>query len=205
LTVVVSLTGVTPPARYDGLPWTTARIQEAATAAGSYTQIEAVTLNPVDSDPSDPLSRDFTSTLGTAASQFYRVIFRDAAGFDSPASPVVQNTTATTAYATADQLSPLIHLNRATPTTDQAAAMTRVLLAAAGEINAEIGRTSLAGWELALATEVNLERAVEHWKQAETSFGIVGLGDGTVGFTATDSWRRHAEKLAPLKRSWGVA
>jgi hypothetical protein len=204
LTVVVSLTGVTPPARYDGLPWTTARIQEAATAAGSYTQIEAVTLNPVDSDPSDPLSRDFTSTLGTAASQFYRVIFRDAAGFDSPASPVVQNTTATTAYATADQLSPLIQIARRRRRSRQQA-MNRVLLAAAGEINSEIGRTSLAGWELALARRSTSSARLSIGSRRRRRSGSSGWVTGCRVTPPRDSWDRHAHKLAPLKRSWGVA
>lgn len=112
------------------------------------------------------------------------------------------------AYATAEELARILKIR--TPTTEQTAAMTRVLDAAAGEINAEIDRADtdddLAGWQLALVEEVNLERAVEHWQQMETPFGIIGLG-ADLGAIATsrDSWMRHALKLQPLKTRWGLA
>ena len=95
--------------------------------------------------------------------------------------------------------------------------MERVLDVAAGEIDSEIGFTldddgeqesPLAGWQIALATEVNLERAVEHWQQQEAAFGLMGLGSefgGGVERIARDSWDRHAHKLAPLKQSFGIA
>jgi hypothetical protein len=145
VTVVITLTGYQPPARYDELPWTIARIQQASTETGSYTLVEDVT-----------------------------------------------------------ELAAILKVNATT----NADALDRVLLAAAGEIDAEIGRTDLAGWEVALAAEVNLERAVEHWQQLKSPFGIIGLGGAELlGAThiARDSWDRHAHKLAPLKRSWGIA
>ena len=55
---------------------------------------------------------------------------------------------------------------------------------AAGEINSEIDLAAdegLAGWQVALAAEVNLERAVEHWRQQESPFGLIGLGCGAAG------------------------
>jgi len=106
--------------------------------------------------------------------------------------------------------------------------MQRVLDTATAEINSEIG-TAWASADLAsfpfagtydptgayidvpdplataLITEVNLERAVEHWQQAESPFGVIGLGDSVPTVTAKDTWDRHAYKLAPLKRSWGIA
>jgi hypothetical protein len=57
----------------------------------------------------------------------------------------------------------------------------------------------------ALIAEVNLERAVEHWQQQESPFGVIGLGESVPTVTAKDSWDRHANKLAPMKRSWGIA
>jgi hypothetical protein len=57
----------------------------------------------------------------------------------------------------------------------------------------------------ALVTEVNLERAVEHWQQQESPFGVIGLGESVPTVTAKDTWDRHANKLAPLKRTWGLA
>lgn len=112
-------------------------------------------------------------------------------------------------YTTTEELQRILHLK--TPTTDQTAAMTRVLTVAAGEIDAEVDLAEdadpLAGWQLSLAAEVNLERAVEHWQQMESPFGILGLGtvEGIGTHTATDSWSRHANKLAPLKGMWGIA
>jgi hypothetical protein len=112
-------------------------------------------------------------------------------------------------YATVEELFRILKIR--TPTDEQTAAGERVLFAAAGEIRAEIdlqGDTELEGWELALAAEVNLERAVEHWRQQEAPFGLLGLGTefgGGAERTARDSWERHAHKLAPLKDAWGLA
>jgi hypothetical protein len=113
------------------------------------------------------------------------------------------------AYADTEEL--LRILNIRNPTGEQQDAADRVLDAAAGEIDAEIELDEgheLEAWEIALATEVNLERAVEHWRQQEAPFGLIGLGTefgGATERTARDSWERHAHKLAPLKRSWGIA
>ena len=119
------------------------------------------------------------------------------------------------AYADADELARILKIR--TPTDEQSDALERVLEVAAGEIDAEIGftldeageqETPLEGWELALAAEVNLERAVEHWRQQEAPFGLLGIGSefgGGAERTARDTWERHAHKLAPLKQSWGLA
>jgi hypothetical protein len=83
--------------------------------------------------------------------------------------------------------------------------MERVLLMLAGEINSEIGRTNseLSGWQLSLAEEVNLERAVEHWRQEESPFGLVGLG-AELGRRSRRRIRGSGtRKLAPLKEASG--
>jgi hypothetical protein len=107
-------------------------------------------------------------------------------------------------YGTTDELARILKIR--TPTADQTAAMERVLLTATGEIDSEISRVDdLAGWQVALVTEVCLERAVEHWQQEESPFGIIGMGEPNLVYTARDSWDRHAHKLAPLKQGWGLA
>jgi hypothetical protein len=111
-------------------------------------------------------------------------------------------------YATVDELARILKIR--TPSIDQENAMARVLLTATGEIDAEIDRSvdddDLAGWQLALVAEVALERAVEHWRQQESPFGIIGIGaDLMPTRSARDTWDRHALKLAPIKTRWGLA
>ncbi len=119
----------------------------------------------------------------------------------------MQNVTPITAYATVSELARILKIR--SPTDEQTDAMERVLLSAAGEINSEIDLADdagLAGWQVALAAEVNLERAVEHWRQQESPFGLLALGPELgAERTARDSWERHALKLAPLKGQWGLA
>lgn len=110
------------------------------------------------------------------------------------------------AYAGTAELARVLRLRA--PTAEQAAAMDRVLEAAATEIDDELG-VSYAGTAgtagtPALVVEVNLERAVEHWQQQESPFGVIGLGDAVPTMTARDSWERHANKLAGLKETWGI-
>ncbi len=107
------------------------------------------------------------------------------------------------AYATVEELAALLKVNAVTRE-DQ---LQRVLATAAAEIDAELGRDDTPfDNPPALVVEVNLERAVEHWQQMQSPFGIIGLGaDLGATHVARDSWDRHALKLAPLKQTWGVA
>ena len=112
------------------------------------------------------------------------------------------------AYTDTTELARILKIR--TPSAEQLVAMQRVIDTAEGEIDAELDRaadaTALAGWELALVEEVNLERAVEHWRQQEAPFGLIELGpELPAERTARDSWDRHAHKLAPLKSQWGIA
>lgn len=207
---VITFLRYRPPERYDSLPWTEVRIEEAATEDGTYTQIDVIALSPLDADPADPAYRSFTTENGTAEDLWYRISFADADGDTTVPTAPIQNTTTdtttVTAYATLDELQRILKIR--TPTTEQEAAMERVLLVAAGEIDAEIDLATgadLSGWQLALAEEVNLERAVEHWHQLPVAFGIIGLDSEAPMRLARDTWERHAHKLAPLKGQWGMA
>lgn len=204
---VITFEDFQPVPRYDETPWTEARIEEAATADGTYAEIDTITLDPVDADPSSPAARDFTTENATAANLWYRIVFVDGDGDESAPTAPIQNTDTPSIYATVNELARILKIRA--PSAEQTVAMTRVLVTAAGEIDAEIDREDddpISGWELSLAAQVNLERAVEHWRQQESPFGIIGLG-GDLGATPTarDSWARHALKLAPLKRQWGFA
>lgn len=108
-------------------------------------------------------------------------------------------------YGTVAELFRLLKI--LSPTDAQTEAGERVLTMATGEIDAELDREDddpIAGWEISLAAEVCLERAVELWR--ETPFGIVGI-DSDIGgtHTARNTWERYAHKLAPAKRQWGLA
>lgn len=106
------------------------------------------------------------------------------------------------AYATPDELTPLLNNPGADPERLQL-----VLDAAAEEIDWELGyssETPAPSPPPALVHEVNLERAVELWKQGWTGAGVVPVNDAVV-FTARNSWARHAATLAPLRGRRGIA
>jgi hypothetical protein len=85
---VVTLEGFTPPPRTDEA-WTQARIEEAAPGSDDYATLETVALTPLDADPENPQSRDFTTELAQYPNGSYRVVFVDASGDESrPSEPV---------------------------------------------------------------------------------------------------------------------
>lgn len=109
-------------------------------------------------------------------------------------------------YTTTEELGRLLKIK--SPSTEQTAAMVRVITMASVEIDAEIDRSddddALTSDQLLLAEEVNLERAVELWR--ETPFGILGIDSDIGGIhTSRNTWERYAHKLAPLKTQWGFA
>lgn len=109
-----------------------------------------------------------------------------------------------TAYAGTAELARVLKLR--SPTSDQLDAMQRVLDAAAMEIDSELGTTYAGGTAgtPALVVAVNIDRAVEHWQQQESPFGVIGFGDAVPTMTPRDTFDRHAHKLAPLKQTWGI-
>lgn len=90
MSVVVSLQGFKPIARFDDVPWTHALIQESATADGVFTTVEDVLLDPVDADPEHPAARNLTTNAATLAHGYYRVQFTDASS-NTDTSAVVYN------------------------------------------------------------------------------------------------------------------
>jgi len=115
-----------------------------------------------------------------------------------------------TSYAGTAELARVLRLRQPTPA--QGSAMQRVLDAAAFEIDSELfGSLAYPGSVYAgtpypaLIVEVNIERAVEHWQQQESPFGVIGLNEAVPLVTSRDTFERHANKLTPLKGSWGIA
>ena len=106
-------------------------------------------------------------------------------------------------YGTTDEL--FRRLKIRTPTADQTTAADRILVAASGEVNKKMGRlTSLDQAELALATEVTLERGAELWNESEVPFGAIGL-DSPTGPVFVSRHSRALAKLTVAQESWGVS
>lgn len=92
---VVTLEDITPPRRADA-PWTQALMYEGPTAAGAWTLIQTINFSSlpggIDTDPTQPQSRDLTTVNATAESGlYYSAIFKDAAGNSSQRSTAVYN------------------------------------------------------------------------------------------------------------------
>jgi len=208
MTQVVTLQGYRPSPRYDGIPWTQARIEEGTASVGPWALLETKNLSPVDADPSNPATRNFTTELAGDGELWYRVVFKDATGdLGQPSYPVQNTAPARPIYASTSELAQLLRVSES----QRHAALRRVLESAAQEIDDEIGTADIHGVAVpygsppALVVEVNLERAVEHWQQMQSPWGVIGLGESQATYVARDSWDRHAHKLAPLKGSWGLA
>lgn len=114
------------------------------------------------------------------------------------------------AYSTATELARILKIR--TPTTEQTAAMTRVLDVATVEIDAEIDRatdaTALTSTQIELLEQVCLDRAADLWHHTESRTGLTGLLGGEEGAVLSPgrySWERYAQRLAPLKSRWGLA
>lgn len=208
MSVVVTLEDFRPSPRYDGEPWTDAQIYEGTASTGVFTLLETQALTPVDADPENPAYRNFTTDLGTADELWYQIVFVDAdMSTGQPTAPIQNLADDRPVYASVAELAQLLRVNA----TQRHNSLMRVLKSAADEIDHEVGTVDIMGVAPpysnppAVARQVNLERAVEHWRQEQSPFGIVGLGDENSAYTARDTWDRHAHKLAILKGSWGIA
>lgn len=86
---VRTLTGWTPPARTDGLPFTSAIVQESSSAGGPFTAIETFALSPLDVNPANPATRSFTTTQAQLdPNAWYRIVWQDAAAAQFIDDPV---------------------------------------------------------------------------------------------------------------------
>lgn len=142
MTQVVTFEGYTPIARYDDVAWTEARIEEAATAAGTWAQIDEIELDPVDADPTHPATRNLTTELASdTADLWYRIIFADASGDTSVPTEPVRNaapTAPTTLFASVDDFAARLGL---TFTNEETTRATVLLGMASRLIQDETGQT----------------------------------------------------------------
>jgi hypothetical protein len=103
------------------------------------------------------------------------------------------------------ELARVLHIRA--PTADQTTAMQRCLDGSLSEVTSFIDRVDpLTPAQQQLVDEVTLERAVEHWQQQESPFGLMGLGGDSVPiYTSRNSFYRHQRKLMSVKQQMGVA
>ena len=87
-TYVVNLTDYVPPARYDNIAWAQGQIWYSPDNNSDYTLLSTVTLAPVDSNPAEPLTRNFTVSNAPTAAGWLYVTFVDALGNQAPTNPV---------------------------------------------------------------------------------------------------------------------
>lgn len=121
MTQVVTFEGYTPIARYDSLPWTTVRVEEAGAVSGPWTQIDEIALSPLDADPSDPQARNVTTALASSTPLlWYRLIFVDAAlDTEAPTDPVQNGEpTGRNLLCTLDDVTSYVPAYISDPTTD---------------------------------------------------------------------------------------
>jgi hypothetical protein len=85
---VISLTGYEPSARYDGNPWTAARIEGTSDLA-TWAAVELFTFDDPDEDPSVPAERNFTTALVDPSQTYVRVVFLDDDGNQEITGPVL--------------------------------------------------------------------------------------------------------------------
>ena len=90
-----SFEGYAPPRRYDGQAFTEAAIREAATRDGTYTTIQTFSLFPLDTNPAQPQSRNFTTTSATLVDGWYIVRWIDGAGSTFDSDPIQYQTSTT--------------------------------------------------------------------------------------------------------------
>jgi hypothetical protein len=112
-------------------------------------------------------------------------------------------------YADTTELARILKIR--TANAEQLVALQRVLDTATREIDAEMDRAedadALTTEEEALVEQVCLDRAADLWHHTESATGLTGLlgDDGGIATPGRYSWKRYADRLAPLKDRWGIA
>ena len=98
MTYVRTFEDFRPPKRHDLIPFTSVVVQESATEDGTYTTIDTITLLPVDTDPSEPQSRDLTTADATLDPAWYKLIWTDSQGGYFPSDPISTDRQGSPAY-----------------------------------------------------------------------------------------------------------
>jgi hypothetical protein len=90
MTYIHSFQQVAPPARFDGIAWTTAHVGQSLLKDGPFTEIAVLTI-PTDPTPAVPDRISLTVTTATIAAGFFRFFFADTVGNISPYTAAIQS------------------------------------------------------------------------------------------------------------------
>lgn len=74
---VLTFTNIVPPARTDGVAWTSIQILFATEQHGEYALIDTKSISPLDSNPSNPLARSFSTSEAPSSEGWVRLTFVD--------------------------------------------------------------------------------------------------------------------------------
>jgi hypothetical protein len=85
MSFVRSIEDVTPPARHDEDPWTTALFQEAVESDGTWTTIEEFEIEEYEA--AEPPTLTFTTDAATQEPAWYRIVWEDASGDTATTRP----------------------------------------------------------------------------------------------------------------------
>ena len=88
---VVTFEDFTPPPKFDGIPWNQIHIQESALSSGPWVEIDVQNLTPLDSDPTEPMARAFSTDKATLPNGWYQIIFSDPAASTALPTVPIQN------------------------------------------------------------------------------------------------------------------
>jgi hypothetical protein len=86
--MVLSIADYRPSPRYDGNPWTEARVDGTTALDATWTPIQTYTFDPVDDDPTDPQSRSFTMEDVDSTVAYLRVSFVDDQSGEEVTDPI---------------------------------------------------------------------------------------------------------------------
>ncbi len=208
MSTVLTFPPYTPPARNDDEPWTEALVQQADTSDGTYALIDTLTLDPVDTDTTQPQERHLTTyEADDSPGKWYRIIWTDALTHQSlPTAPIQTLNPDVTPFTDATELFRVLRVRQ--PSQDQTDAANRVILVAAQEIMDEIDLSSLelTAGDVAVCESVNLDRAADLWRHTESAPGVLGVVDEFASSTpGRYSWGRYAARLSVVKDKWGIA
>ena len=99
-----SFEGFKPPRRFDSVPFVSVEIREAASESGTYSTIETVALSPVDTDPANPASRNFTTDEAVEAVGWYVIRWVGGGGAFSDSVPVRFGATGANDFASVEDV-----------------------------------------------------------------------------------------------------